>query len=106
MSDATSFNLAGKDWFTELEAAFYCGVSPSQFSKHYTELGIHPRRFMGKKLYSRLELSEVIERSDPWHREPVFVSPVRFEPSPEVRAALGRLNAYERNRKPYKPRRP
>ncbi|WP_448098142.1 hypothetical protein [Luteibacter yeojuensis] len=61
-------NLAGKDWFTEDEAAHYCGVSISQFKAHYEELGISPRRFMGKKLYAREELSSVISRSDPWHQ--------------------------------------
>jgi hypothetical protein len=66
MSDASSFNLAGKDWFTELEAAFYCGVSTGHFAKHYADLGISPRRFMGKKLFSRIALSRVIEMSDPW----------------------------------------
>lgn len=61
------FNIAGKDWFTEQEAAFYCCVSASQFAHHYEELGITPRRFMGKKLYAREELSAVISRSNPWH---------------------------------------
>lgn len=61
------FNLAGKDWFTEEEAAYYCGVSVRQFQGHYEELGIRPRRFMGRKLYSREELSTVISRSNPWH---------------------------------------
>jgi len=61
------FNLAGKDWFTEQEAAFYCCVSASQFAHHYEELGITPRRFMGRKLYSREELSAIISRSNPWH---------------------------------------
>ncbi|NID06832.1 hypothetical protein HBF26_18240 [Luteibacter jiangsuensis] len=63
-----SLNIAGKDWFTEEEAAFYCGVSLRQFQTHYGELGIQPRRFMGRKLFARDELSAVIERSDPWHR--------------------------------------
>lgn len=64
------FNLAGKDWFTEQEAAFYCCVSASQFAHHYEELGITPRKFMGRKLYSREELSTVISRSNPWHQFP------------------------------------
>jgi hypothetical protein len=62
------FNLAGKDWFTEPEAAHYCGVSLPQFRNHYEELGITPRKFMGRKLYSREELSAVISRSNPWHQ--------------------------------------
>lgn len=105
MGNSSAFNLSGKDWFTEPEAALYCGVSPSHFREHYADLGISPRRFMGKKLFSRTELSRIIEMSDPWHREPVFVSPVPFDPSPEVRAALDRLNEYERRRLKGKPRR-
>jgi hypothetical protein len=65
---ADEFNIAGKDWFTEDEAAHYCGVSLRQFRAHYEELGISPRRFMGKKLYAREELSSIIGQSDPWHR--------------------------------------
>ena|ERR1700754_4905050 len=61
------FSLAGKDWFTEDEAAHYCGVSLRQFQTHYLSLGIAPRRFMGKKLFAREELHAVISRSDPWH---------------------------------------
>jgi len=71
------FNLAGKDWFTEQEAAFYCCVSASQFAQHYEELGITPRKFMGRKLYSREELSGVISRSNPWH---VTQTPIRTIP--------------------------
>lgn len=64
----SELNLAGKDWFTEAEAAHYCGVSLQQFRNHYEELGITPRKFMGRKLYSREELSAVISRSNLWHQ--------------------------------------
>jgi hypothetical protein len=79
------FNLAGKDWFTEQEAAFYCCVSASQFAHHYEDLGITPRKFMGRKLYSREELSAVISQSNPWH---VTQMPIRTIP--------GQGNAHER----------
>jgi hypothetical protein len=64
---ADEFNIAGKDWLKEDEAAFYCGVSLAQFRNGYPQLGIVPRRFMGKKLYSKADLYAAIERSDPWH---------------------------------------
>lgn len=51
----SDFNLAGKDYFTEAEAAHYCGVSLRHFQEHARKFT--PRRFLGKKLYSRLEFS-------------------------------------------------
>lgn len=38
----TEFNIASKDWFTETEAAFYCGVSIRQFQAHQQALGLVP----------------------------------------------------------------
>jgi hypothetical protein len=98
MRDVSEFNLAGKDWFTEPEAAFYCGVSPSHFAAHYAELGIVPRRFMGKKLYAREELSRVIEKSDPWNRELVYSGPCAYDPSPQYQQAVARLHRYEQRK--------
>ena len=43
------YNLHGKDYFTEAEAAFYCGLSLSQFRKIKKEYGIMPGFFGGKK---------------------------------------------------------
>jgi hypothetical protein len=37
------FNLAGKDWFTEIEAAHYCGVSKSQFAARAPDYEISAR---------------------------------------------------------------
>ena len=49
--------LEGKDWFTEAEAAAYCGVALRPPSAPATgRLGIAPRRAFGKKLYSRADL--------------------------------------------------
>lgn len=116
------FNLAGKDWFTEQEAAFYCCVSASQFAQHYEELGITPRRFMGRKLYSREELSAVISRSNPWNEAgegsgeaPLSVVTAKFcealrkaKTQEEKDALFNSLGAYSRPSSPldaYKPRR-
>lgn len=66
MRDVSQFNLAGKDWFTVPEAAFYCGVSESQFREHALAYGLTPRRFMGKQLYERAELYAAIHGAIPW----------------------------------------
>lgn len=66
MSAAEDLRLDGKDWLTEPEAAFYCGVSLRKFQMDVPLLGITPRRFMGKKLYSKNELFDLIEKSQPW----------------------------------------
>ena len=60
------FDLRGKDWFTEAEAAHYCGVSVSQFREHSRQF--IARRFLGKKIYARADLYEAISRAEPWHR--------------------------------------
>lgn len=58
--------LAGKDWLTEAEAAAYCGVAGSTFRANYRGLGIVPRRFLGRKLYSRADLYQAIAGSPEW----------------------------------------
>lgn len=50
----TDFDLRGKDWLTETEAAHYCSVSLSHFKENCTRFTA--RRFLGKKLYSKAEL--------------------------------------------------
>jgi hypothetical protein len=42
-------DLAGKDWFTEPEAAHYCGVSVRQFQGHYEAVGITRKAAHGAK---------------------------------------------------------
>jgi hypothetical protein len=66
MGAAEKLDLSGKDWFTELEAAHYCGLSLRQFRDHYAQYGIVPKRFAGKKLYARADLYQVIEQAEPW----------------------------------------
>jgi len=61
------FNLLGKDWLTVIEAAHYCGVHPDTFAKRADEYGLHPRNFMGKKLYEKAELYRAIHQAPLWH---------------------------------------
>jgi len=56
------FDLAGKDWMTEKEAAHYCGVSFSQFRSKKEGYDLPFAIFMGKKLYRRRDLDNAIER--------------------------------------------
>jgi len=91
-------NLAGKDWFTEDEAAHYCGVSVRQFQGNYEALGIAPRRFMGKKLYERAALHEAISQAPLWNGEaPPF-------PAPENSPLRPYRNLDPLRIRPYKPR--
>ena len=62
MAREKDFDLRGKDWLTEAEAAHYCGVCLTQFAK----AKFPARRFLGKKLYSRALLDESIAASPEW----------------------------------------
>lgn len=66
MSAAENIRLEGKDWFTEAEAAAYCGVSLAQFREGWKALGIPAKRFLGRKLYSRANLYAAIDASPEW----------------------------------------
>lgn len=57
----TNFNLLGKDYLNEREAAHYCGISHSHFRRHREEEGIRAIWFAGKKLYRREDLIRSIE---------------------------------------------
>ena len=74
-SDMIQFNLLGKDWLTALEAAHYCGVHEDTFAKRANEYGLHPRNFMGKKLYEKAELYRAICQSPLWHGSSLSRSP-------------------------------
>lgn len=91
-------HLEGKDWFTEAEAAEYCGVALSTFREGYRSLGIAPRRFMGRKLYARTDLFAAIDRSPCWDTPR----------APEKKAFPLTLDAYPNLRairqRPFKPR--
>lgn len=68
MGAAEDLNLSGKDWLTVIEAAHYCGVHEDTFAKKAAEYSLHPRNFMGKKLYEKAELYKVIYQSPQWQR--------------------------------------
>ncbi len=93
-----AIHILGKDWLTVDEAAFYCGVSISQFKAHEMDYGLSPRRFMGKKLYERSALYDAISRSVQWRSESLV--PVS---SNSPLAPYKNLDAVRR--RPYKPRR-
>lgn len=57
------FNLAGKDYFTEQEAAFYACVSYSQFRQKAIYYGITPFEFMGKRVFRRTDLAATMEQA-------------------------------------------
>src|SRR4249919_4067627 len=66
MSESAKIRLEGKDWFTENEAAAYCGVVLSTFRAGYRALGLQPKRVLGKKLYSRASLYAAIDACPEW----------------------------------------
>lgn len=64
-------DLRGKDYFSVVEAAHYCCVSPDHFAKQESalrDMGIEPLRVMGKKVYRRADLAQFIEKSPEWQR--------------------------------------
>ena len=94
------FNIAGKDWLTAPEAAHYCGVSEDHFRRRATEYGLVPRNFMGKQLYEKAALYAAIDASAPWHITQGIRQPIsRASLSPEIRAAMERLDKYEERRR-------
>ena len=54
-------NLAGKDFFTEDEAAHYACVSKSQFRKLRHQAGILHFSFMGKNVYRRDDIKAALD---------------------------------------------
>ena len=60
--DKTEFNLLGKDYLTEKEAAHYCGVCLRQFQIKRKHEGIMCIKFMGKKLFRKQDLVRAIEK--------------------------------------------
>jgi len=55
------YYLSGKEYLTEREAAHYCGVSLAHFNRQRGTYAIPTARFMGKKLYRRRDLDEIID---------------------------------------------
>lgn len=95
-------NLSGKDWFMEIEAAHYCGVSDRQFREHALAYGLKPRRFMGKKLYARADLFRAIDASPTWHGASEIPTRgyIGIEPSMGERLRPGRRRPFVPRRKP------
>ena len=54
-------DLAGKDFFTEDEAAHYACVSKSQFRRLRQQAGIAHFSFMGKNVYRRDDIKRVMD---------------------------------------------
>src|SRR5690606_29258713 len=61
-------NIAGKDYFTEEEAAHYACVSESQFRAKREEYGLLGFWWMGKKVYRKADIQQAMERE--WQRSP------------------------------------
>jgi hypothetical protein len=59
-------SLLGKDYLDEIEAAHYACVSPSNFREKAARHNILPVRFMGKKVYRRVDIQRAIEKE--WRR--------------------------------------
>jgi hypothetical protein len=55
------FYIQGKDFLTEPEAAHYACVSHAQFKKMAPGHGIKHRTFMGKKVYRKEDLQNLME---------------------------------------------
>lgn len=108
MNAAEKIRLEGKDWFTEAEAAAYCGVVLSTFRAGYRALGLTPKRVMGKKLYSRAALYAAIDRCPEWQPSTnagapgTSVGPKAASSSgdPSARLKPVRLREYAPRRKP------
>lgn len=58
----TTFNLLGKDYFSEKEAAHYMCVSQRYFRDVVTEYGILSLYVKNKKVYRKTDLIAAIER--------------------------------------------
>jgi hypothetical protein len=69
MNASGSINITGKDWLTEAEGAFYCGVCLKTFRKGCETHGIVARNPMGRKLYSKDELYRMIQQAAPWQNQ-------------------------------------
>lgn len=57
----SKLNLSGKDFFSENEAAHYACVSLGHFQRSIARTGVQARYFLGKKVYRRDDLKQVME---------------------------------------------
>ena len=56
----TDLNIAGKDYFSEAEAAHYACVSLSQFRAKKAEYGLQGFWWMGKRIYRKADLQQAL----------------------------------------------
>ena len=91
-------DLSGKDWLTADEAAHYCGVSVSQFNARAHEYDLHPRKFMGKKLYEKAALYQAIYGAKAWARPSSTAAHTLVATSPQMEEALARLRRFDQRR--------
>ncbi|MFC4819200.1 hypothetical protein [Dokdonella ginsengisoli] len=109
MKDSSEFNLLGKDYLTEAEAAHYCCVSLSHFQQStdtLAEAGVRARRNLGKKVFLRAELSRMIENAPTWFPVVVATGPRMFNgQTPNFESLVDPLgNLTNARLRPYVPR--
>ena len=56
------FDLAGKDYLNEQEAAHYACVSYSQFRQHAAAHGLCAFRWMGRKVFRKADIQRAMEK--------------------------------------------
>ena len=105
MGAAERLILEGKDYFREVEAAEYCGLSVDKFREWYKEVNIIPKRVGGRKLYSRADLFRAIDSSPEWQPN-TNAAQAGTSPGPKMDAKSGsRLGGFRPARqRDYVPR--
>jgi len=58
-----TFDLSGKDYFTEQEAANYCCLSKSHFRELIKTSDLQPGRLGRRNIYRRADLKRFLERT-------------------------------------------
>lgn len=91
-ANARSFDIAGKDFLDEQEAAHYACVSYSQFRAQAERYGLRAFRWMGKKVYRKVDLQRAMELA--WNQASE-ADPVP-EPSSRARTGFAVLAAAEK----------
>lgn len=106
MGAAEKIRLEGKDWFTEEEAAAYCGVALSTFRAGYHTLGVSPKRAFGRKLYSRADLYAALAACPEWQPSTNAAGPgISAGPRMVGRSANPLAQLRPARQRPYVPRR-
>lgn len=82
-----SVNLAGKEYFTQKEAAAFCCVSHSHFRAKAAAVGLPAGKFWGRLVYRRSDLLRLIEQETVWPPEPASGRDTRQRPMRRRRAS-------------------